>query len=110
MKFLETLKNTELVVNFVENDESEKHQYDGKHSSVAQCLPAETTLPQKGVAEGFYNAGHRIYLNYPFVFIRYGRKRINNRCCIHQQLDSKLYQKGQVTILGCQGRYDHSEA
>lgn len=112
----DTLRNNflhrihKILFRLVKNDEAEKHQYYGKHRSVTQCLPAEAALPQKGKAEGFHNAGHRIKLNNPFVFIRYGRKRINNRCCIHQQLDSELYQKGEVAVFGSQGRYDHSEA
>ncbi len=72
-------------------------------------MEREAAFAQEPIAEGFYNAGHGVEFNDPFVG-GWGRAEgVDDSCGVHHELDAEGDEKGEVAVFGGEGGDDKAQ-
>ena len=80
----------ECFLNTIKDDGANcKNEY-RNYTAIEQRRDIERTTAKKSMPKCFNNGGHRVGENKPMILFRYGRYGIDNRRCVHHELNSEL--------------------
>ena len=100
----------EGFLRLVKNNDAQYEGNEGEGNGVAQCLEGKAALAQEPIAEGFYNSGHGVEFDDPFVG-GWGRAEgVDDSCGVHHELDAEGDQKGEVAVFRGEGGDDEAQA
>lgn len=94
----------------VEEQDSQKQDHDCGSSAVGELQDAKGSITQEGVPESLYDWGHGVDEDQPAETLGHRRQWVDDRRCVHDELDPEANQHLEVAVPGGERRHDNAGA